>query len=40
MFNPYIRGRINYYSHFFQSALDPALVEWTRKKFKHFSQSL
>ena len=41
MFNPYIRGWINYYSHFYKSALyrtlqriDAALVRWARQKFK------
>jgi Group II intron, maturase-specific domain/Transposase C of IS166 homeodomain/Reverse transcriptase (RNA-dependent DNA polymerase)/zinc-finger binding domain of transposase IS66 len=41
MFNPYIRGWINYYGHFYQSALyptlrriDEALINWVRRKFK------
>ena len=41
MFNPYIRGWINYYSHFYKSALYPTLlridaflVRWARRKFK------
>ena len=40
-FNPYIRGWINYYSHFYRSALywtlnrvDAFLVRWARNKFK------
>jgi len=46
MFNPYIRGWINYYSHFYQSTLDPtlrridaALARWAQKKFKRLRQS-
>ena len=45
MFNPYIRGWINYYSHFYKSALYPALLRidahllrWVQRKFKHFRQ--
>jgi RNA-directed DNA polymerase len=45
MFNPYIRGWINYYGHFYKSALyrtlqriDAALVRWARKKFKRLRQ--
>ncbi len=45
MFNPYIRGWINYYGHFYRSALYPtlrridvALVRWARKKFKRLRQ--
>jgi RNA-directed DNA polymerase len=41
MFNPFIRGWINYYSHFYKSALystlqriDAHLVRWARRKFK------
>ncbi len=41
MFNPYIRGWINYYSHFYRSALywtlnrvDAVLVRWACDKFK------
>src|SRR5580693_4079560 len=41
VFNPYIRGWINYYSHFYRSALnwtlsrvDAALVRWACDKFK------
>lgn len=41
MFNPYIRGWINYYSHFYRSELYPTLrridvhlVRWVRRKFK------
>ena len=41
MFNPYIRGWINYYSHFYKSALYPTLrridaflIRWARRKFK------
>ena len=41
MFNPYIRGWINYYSHFYKSALhwtlariDAFLVRWSRYKYK------
>jgi RNA-directed DNA polymerase len=43
MFNPYIRGWINYYSHFYKSALHPTLLridafllKWARRKFKRF----
>src|SRR3984885_8781972 len=43
MFNPYIRGWINYYSHFYKSALYPTLLRidafllrWARRKFKRF----
>jgi RNA-directed DNA polymerase len=45
MFNPYIRGWINYYSHFYKSALYPtlqridvALTQWARRKFKRLRQ--
>jgi len=41
MYNPYIRGWINYYSHFYKSALswtlrriDAFLLRWARNKFK------
>jgi hypothetical protein len=41
MYNPYIRGWINYYSHFYKSALtwtllrvDAFLIRWARNKFK------
>src|SRR5712671_4676785 len=40
-YNPYIRGWINYYSHFYKSALswtlrrvDAFLIRWARNKFK------
>jgi RNA-directed DNA polymerase len=41
-YNPYIRGWINYYSHFYKSALawtlrrvdDAFLLRWPRNKFK------
>ena len=43
MFNPYIRGWINYYSQFYKSALYPTLrridaylLRWARRKFKPF----
>lgn len=43
MFNPYIRGWISYYSHFYKSALystllriDAFLLKWARRKFKRF----
>jgi group II intron reverse transcriptase/maturase len=43
MFNPYIRGWINYYSHFYKTALYPTLLRidvfllrWARRKFKRF----
>ncbi len=43
MFNPHIRGWINYYSHFYKSALydslrriDFHLRKWARRKFKRF----
>jgi hypothetical protein len=46
MFNPYIRGWINYYSQFYKSALYPTLlridaflVRWARRKFKPLRQS-
>jgi len=42
MHNPYVRGWINYYSHFYRSALywtlnrvDAVLVRWACDKFKH-----
>ena len=45
MFNPYIRGWINYYSHFYKSALYPTLrridaylVRGARRKFKRRRQ--
>lgn len=45
MFNPYIRGWINYYGHFYKSALYPTLrridaflIRWARRKFKRFRQ--
>ena len=45
MFNPYIRGWINYYSHFYKSALrstlrriDAHLIKWARRKFKRLRQ--
>jgi RNA-directed DNA polymerase len=45
MFNPYIRGWINYYSHFYRSALyltlhriDAFLIRWARNKFKRLHQ--
>jgi len=41
MFNPYVRGWINYYGHFYKSALYPTLmridaflVRWARRKFR------
>lgn len=41
MFNPYIRGWINYYGHFYKSALYPTvrridvfLLRWAQRKFK------
>ena len=41
LYNPYIQGWINYYSHFYKSALVPTLrrvdvflVRWARRKFK------
>ena len=43
--NPYIRGWINYYSHFYKSAMhdslrriDFHLRKWARRKFKRFQQ--
>jgi len=40
-YNPYVRGWINYYSHFYKSALawtlrrvDAFLIRWARNKFK------
>ena len=45
MFNPYIRGWINYYGHFYKSAMYPTLrridvflVRWARRKFKRLRQ--
>ena len=45
MFGSCIRGWINYYSHFYQSALHPTLrliddhlVRWAQRKFKHLRQ--
>jgi len=45
MFNPYIRGWVNYYSHFYKSALYPTLrridvflLRWARRKFKRLRQ--
>ena len=45
MFNPYIRGWINYYGHFYKSALlstlrriDVHLIKWVRRKFKRLRQ--
>ena len=41
MFNPYIQGWINYYSHFYRSELYPTLrridaflIRWARHKYK------
>ncbi len=45
MFNPYIRGWLNYYSHFYKSAMYPTLrridaflVRWARRKFRRLRQ--
>lgn len=45
MFSPYIRGWINYYSHFYKTALYPTLnridahlLRWARRKFKSLRQ--
>ncbi len=45
MFGPYIRGWINYYSHFYKTALYPTLnridahlLRWARRKFKSLRQ--
>jgi RNA-directed DNA polymerase len=45
MFNPYIRGWINYYGHFYKSELYPTLrridahlLRWAGRKFKRFRQ--
>ena len=45
MFGPYIRGWMDYYSHFYRSALyytlkliDYRLTRWARRKFKPFRQ--
>jgi len=45
IFGPYIRGWINYYSHFYKSALystlrliDDHLTRWAQRKFKHLRQ--
>jgi len=41
MYNPYIRGWISYYSHFYKTQLRPTLkridlyvIRWARRKFK------
>ena len=41
MYNPCIRGWINYYSHFYKTQLRPTLkridayvIRWARRKFK------
>lgn len=45
MFNPYIRGWIGYYGHFYKSALYPTLrridahvIRWVTRKFKRFRE--
>jgi hypothetical protein len=45
VFNPYIRGWINYYSHFYKSAMYPTLrridaflVRWARRKLKRLQR--
>ncbi|WP_442868366.1 group II intron maturase-specific domain-containing protein [Bradyrhizobium sp. CCBAU 11445] len=45
MFNPYIRGWIGYYSHFYKSGLystmrriDAHILRWAARKFKRFRQ--
>jgi group II intron reverse transcriptase/maturase len=45
MFSPYIRGWVNYYSHFYKTALYPTLnridahlLRWARRKFKSLRQ--
>ena len=45
MFNPIIRGWINYYSNFYKSELYPvlrhinrAIVHWARKKYKKLAR--
>jgi RNA-directed DNA polymerase len=45
MFNPVLRGWINYYGHFYKSALYPvlrhmnrALIHWARRKYKRLSR--
>ncbi len=45
MFNPVIRGWINYYGHFYKAALYPvlrhinrALIHWARRKYKRVSR--
>ena len=45
MFNPVIRGWINYYGRFYKSGLYPvmrhintALVRWVRRKYKKFAK--
>ena len=45
MFDPVIRGWVNYYSHFYRSAMNPvlrhfnhALVHWARRKYKKLSR--
>ena len=45
MFNPYIRGWVGYFSHFYKSALHPTLrridahvLRWVARKFKRFKE--
>jgi len=45
IYGPYIRGWINYYSHFYKAKLYPTLqridahlVRWIQRKFKRFRQ--
>jgi RNA-directed DNA polymerase len=45
MFNPYIRGWVGYFSHFYKSALYPTLrridahvLRWVARKFKRFKE--
>lgn len=45
MFNPVLRGWINYYGHFYKSGMYPtlrhmnrALVHWVRRKFKRYNR--
>lgn len=45
MFNPVIRGWVNYYGRFYKSELylvlrhmDRALVRWARRKYKKFAR--
>jgi hypothetical protein len=47
MYNPCIRGWINYYSHFYKTQLRPTLkridlyvIRWARRKFKRAPEAI